>query len=214
MNYSGLAEKTVQTLDCIAQEGAKEIAAAFDLATRTNYIHLVSTFYHYSAPGETQLLRAAEAAPTNAMKMLYIHLARDEADHDILAIRDLKALGYKLEPESKLTAGYHAYWSNFSDEKVIEYLGMNVVIEYLISYLNSCAKTMRERLKLKAEECTWLQLHCEEDEQHGEAAVKCVKEHINERFADLMIKGGMGDKRRFVSMFIDALQNNASLNPL
>lgn len=214
MSKQNLIKNTLQELDNIAQKGAQAISVAMDKATKDNYIHFVSMFYHYSVPGEDQLLRAANACIYDDMRHFNTELAADEADHDIMAIRDLKSLGYKLSPESSYVKDYHRYWDDFTTEKTLEYLGMCVSIEHAIHYLGESANNMIQRLELKPSECEWLKVHCEEDEEHGDLAIECVKNHISPDTEELILSGARGDMDRFIKMFVYPLEEETMPTPI
>lgn len=207
MTISELINDTTQKLEDIARRGAEEIAFALREATKTNYINFVSMLYHYSVPGEPQLNKAALASPTEEMKEFYATLAKEEANHDIVAIKDLKSMGYKVGTESELVENYHKHWDNFTVDKTFEYLGMNVVIENSIHYLSQAVADMLERLELGKQECRWIRIHCDVDQIHGEAALACAKNHMNEGTVQLILKGAREDMLRFSKMFVDALKN-------
>lgn len=211
MKQSKLVEKATLTLDDIARKGADQIASALQAANKTNYINFVSMLYHYSVPGEPQLNKAAVASPTLEMQAFYAKLAKEESDHDIVAIKDLKTMGYKVGVEDELVESYHKHWDDFTVDKTYEYLGMNVVIENSIHYLSQTVADMVERLELGKKECRWIRIHCDVDKEHGEEALSCAQQHMSESTVELMLKGAREDMKRFTDMFVDALRKETPL---
>ena len=197
--------------ESIAQSGAMRIGKAMDQASRESYINFVSMLYHYSVPGEPQLSKASKSSPTKAMRDFYAELAEEEANHDIIAIRDMKVLGCKIGPEDELVKDYHSHWDHFNEDKTYEYLGMNAVIENSIHYLSDKVDEMIDRLGLGKEETRWIRIHAEVDKSHGAEAMECACGHVNESNYDLMIKGAREDMERFTAMFVAALTKH---NPL
>jgi len=167
--------------------------------------------YHYSVPGEKQLTKAALASPTSEMQSFYAMLAKEEANHDIVAIKDMKAMGYKIGTEDELVECYHKHWDDFTTDKTYEYLGMNVVIENAIHYLSEAVDKMLDRLNLSEKECRWIRIHCVVDQSHGHAALACAQQHMNENTIELIMKGAREDMMRFSDMFVAALRNDTPL---
>ncbi|CAK2835002.1 Iron-containing redox enzyme family protein [Vibrio crassostreae] len=212
MDKSELVLKTTKELKEIAESGANKIALAMQEATKANYINFVSMLYHYSVPGEAQLNKAALASPTAEMQRLFSMMAEEEADHDIVAMKDMKSMGYKIGIEDELVSSYHKQWDNFTEAKTYEYLGMNVVVENAIHYLAQAVAKMVERLELSEKECTWIRIHCVVDKRHGEAALACAQQHINEHTINSIVNGAREDMERFSNMFVSALRKDTQLS--
>ncbi|WP_076590123.1 hypothetical protein [Vibrio ostreicida] len=135
MDKSELMLKTTKELKDIAESGSNKIAVAMQEATKANYINFVSMLYHYSVPGEAQLNKAALALPTAEMRRLFSTMAEEEADHDIVAIKDIierdrqhEESAMCLTPNIKGLVDYEQYMPEMA-----RLIGCNVRLRHLIN---------------------------------------------------------------------------------
>lgn len=200
-NTSPIVEQGLKALHDIAIESVQHIAPYTEKADMENYRNFCNMMYHYSLEGEPQLERAADASPTKDLKEFNSFLAKDEAGHHMLALKDLEALGYGIAEKSPPeVAEYHAYWNEFTSEKAYEYLGATVVVENTVANLEQGAAALMRRLNLTKTQSRWLGIHCELDQEHGALSIDCAARHLNPDTIDLMIDGAKRDNALWIAM--------------
>ncbi len=187
-----------------AQAAADEIRGFIQECTLEGYKNFLNTMYHYTFTSEEQLQTAAERSPTPELKDYFLHQAKEERGHYLLALRDLEA--FDCEPEKETTPAileYRKYWEAISQEKAAQYLGAVYVFENVASFLGRDVLGMMERLRLTKKQSRWLIVHMEADQGHGAEAEEIAQKYFTE-FHDDILKGAKTFYQLWVNIFKDA----------
>lgn len=158
----------------IPQRMGAEVGAWLPEATLEGYCRFLDTMFHYTRDSEARLRLAAASTQDTQLRTFFLELADDEAPHFRLAQRDLASFG-KTPSDTPPAAvlRFKKVWDARSAEPGAGHLGALFALESVASHLATDARAALGRLKLGPANASFVSVHLQADEVHGQ---QC-KEH-------------------------------------
>jgi heme oxygenase len=168
-------------LEKMAELVANDLRKPLLNANRNNYIHFLNMMYHFTLPSEAVLKRAAELSHTKELREYFLHMAKEERGHYVLAQEDLR--GFGLEP-SKETPEEMIILSKAVDElhardNICAYLGAIFLCENVAKHLQKEGREMLQKLDLNKKQSRWVAVHLEADLEHGEEIKEICGKYVD-----------------------------------
>jgi hypothetical protein len=199
-------KQQLQLLDQYVMRAAKDVIPFIQACNRGGYAQFLNTMYHYTLTSEQQLRQAAEKSHDDALREYFLHQAKEERGHYLLAKRDMEGIGGTLKPApSAPVLAYRAYWEEIPKERAAAYLGAVYVFENVALYVAKDVIDMMRRLELQKKETRWLSVHLEADVQHGKEAAAICERYLP-RFKDTIFSGAETFSVLWSNIFKEAFQ--------
>lgn len=161
------------------QEKLKKVTLEVPWENKENYALYLSQTYHY-VKHSTRLLAAAacrfKTEDEETHRRFLVH-AREENAHDVLAVRDLEALGFKLNQFPEIPEARFLYQPQYYLVEHVDPICLMGYIFALEGVSATCGEVVYDRLlKAHGKEATkFLKLHATEDHDHIEKAFNTIK---------------------------------------
>jgi pyrroloquinoline quinone (PQQ) biosynthesis protein C len=169
-----------QIQDCSvrAAEGIREHIKNSDLKS---YKKFLDQMYHYTLKSGDKILTAAKHAPTEELKNFFNHMYKEERNHYMLAVQDLRGFGLEPSKETpKEVEDFNKFWESLGKGHFNGYLGALYVFENIADKVGDDVASMLKRLGVAENQKRWLSIHIEADEEHGALSTKFLKQHLAE----------------------------------
>lgn len=155
----------------------------FDL--RLFGIYLLETYHYTSHNARNQAIAGARTQDRDAsyLKFCFEHAA-EETGHELMALHDFSALGFKRDPVDSLPPPLPAteiliaylYWISFQGITV-QRLGYSYWAENCYRYINPLIKSVQSGLGLKDSQLTFFTAHGAIDAVHAREVVEVLDRH-------------------------------------
>ncbi len=162
----------------------------FPWDSKQAYAEFLAQTYYYIRHS-TRLLAASAARfsqEDQAMHKRFMKHSDEENSHELLAVRDLQKLGYKMEDFRELPqtrAFYETQYYKIEHCDPAALLGYILALEVTATHL---APIQKKLTALYGKECVKLiQVHSDEDPDHVEKALKSISALKNERVLEIEI---------------------------
>ena len=174
------SKELISYLDTIACAEAAALKDCLNNAADiTAYQHFLDTMYHYTLYSEDHLKLAAAKNTESDMKEYFMHMAKEERGHYLLAKRDLEEFGINVSartPETVLKI--NKLWQDAAKEtNPMGFLGIVYVFENIAKFLDGEIKSFLERFDVTKKQARWLLVHAEADLDHGEEAKEMIEKY-------------------------------------
>ena len=193
------------SLSTIAEEMASDISPVFQNATVDRYSGFLDAMYHYTLESERELLYASTIAPTEDLRELFAHMAKDEQAHYKLAELDLRELdcGVGLQaPDAVLIL--REFWMSETSERFFELLGALYAVENVGGFVKSQALQCLMALQLRPKQCRFVAVHLEVDEDHGSLMSDACRKYGADH-ADAILEGARKAAALWTEMHLGVL---------
>lgn len=177
------------TLAAVPRDMAQQVATWLPSATVESYQAFLNMMYHYTLGSEQRLRDAAALTPDPALRDFYLELAQEEAPHYELARRDLASFGLQPRQETPAeVARFQAMWSGVQAADHVEHLGALFALESVADHLARQAVQELGRLALGPEQASFVLVHLEADEVHGDLCQRhCAR--VGQQHAQGILRG-------------------------
>lgn len=171
------SDKLLDKLEAYARDAADKIRSNLENMDREVYMNFLDVMYHYTKGSGDKFKKIASVSHNDELKEYFLHVAKEERGHYLLAQEDLRELGREVSSEEcKEVTVFNTNWYNLAEKGVYGYLGALYVFENVAKYLQQEGKAMLARLNLKKTQARWISVHLEADLEHGqEVAEMCAK---------------------------------------
>jgi thiaminase len=183
-----MSNQPIQILRDYVNNELKQVSKnvqAFPWNSADAYAAWLAQTYYYVSHSTRLLALSAALFPLNANQLhrRFLQHTREESAHEVLAERDLKALGYSLKdfPEFPETAAfYQTQYYQIEHVDPISFFGYILFLEGLATQVASWATKEIERI-YGEKTATFLKVHGEEDDDHIEKAFENLKNLTEEQ---------------------------------
>jgi hypothetical protein len=186
---------------------------AFPWEDRGAYSAWLAQTFHYVSFSSRIISMAAAFTPLDEPQLhsRFVNHSAEESNHEILAKRDLEALGGKIEDYplfSSTRALYQSQYYYAQVEGAASLMGYFISLEGLALH---CAKTASERV-LKATQnpktINFLRVHAEDDIEHVDKALKALEKFKPESLRAVAVN--LENTRMFYSRMLQECQGLSS----
>ena len=198
------SDPLMNQLEAYAKDTADKIRHNLESMNCDIYMNFLDVMYHYTKDSGNKLGKAASVAHTDELKDYFLHMAKDERGHYLLAQEDLRELGREVSPqECEEVIEFNANWQKLAEKGVYGYLGTLYVFENVAKYLQKEGKAMLGRMNLKKTQARWISVHLEADLDHGqEISDICAKYAADD--PEAVLYGADIMRKSWVNVFIAA----------
>ncbi len=152
-----------------------------DYDPRLYAIYMVETYHYTLHNARNQALVGVRAMDISPQYLNFcFHHAAEEAGHELMAIHDLKRMGYSIDIHSlptplmateQLVA--YVYWVSLQGNP-LQRLGYSFWAETSYGYVNPLIYSIKEKLKLSDDQMTFFIAHSDIDTKHAEEVERMI----------------------------------------
>lgn len=198
-------------LETLPRTMATQIQPLFHRADTIRYSHFLNAMYHYTLQSEAELEHAADLAPTEPLRQLFVHLAREEKAHYQLAEQDLKTLQKTPTPNAPpAVLELRNYWNQVCEENFFELLGGLYVLENVAAHVMESTVACMELLSLAPCQMSFVTTHLEADAEHGQLLKEACTQNWNKHHQDI-VRGAEKIASLWVTMHLEAIRPEQEL---
>lgn len=175
-------------LEALSKYAADELKPFLLTANLDQYKAFVNMMYHYTLFSEANLKQAASDAHTTDLEEYFLHMAKEEQGHYLLAAKDLEGYGESIidgMPEEVIAI--NNYWKEMNNGHANAYLGLVYVFENIAKYVGKEISDLLNRLEVTKKQGRWLSVHAEADLEHGDEAREIAEKYCQEN-PELMLE--------------------------
>lgn len=175
------AKKDFSALETIPKNIADKIRPYFLSMDIEGYKQWLEMMYYYTLGSEPKGKESAENSNSEDLKEFFLHMAKEERGHYILAQKDLEAFGLTIDtskPEPDVITAYNNWWSKNYDN-TLKHLAALYVFENIAEHL---AQDVIEKLKefdLSKKQTRWVFVHAEADDEHGDEVAEIAAKYFS-----------------------------------
>ncbi len=177
-------------------------------ATIQSYKRFLNMMYHYTFDSERKCLHAAEQTDSPELRDYFLHMAKEERGHYLLAEKDLEGFGESVDKTTRPDAvkEFDDFWYGLGKKDPNEFTGALLVFEGIADQVGEEVVNLIARLDLNKKQSRWLRVHVEADHSHGaEAVAICKRYYMNNPTA--MHDAAAEASRRWSEVFTTAFQD-------
>lgn len=147
-----------------------------------SYKHFLEMMYHYTFDSEAKCLYAASKTDSEALRNYFLHMAKEERGHYLLAEKDLEGFGEKISNSNKpkVVKEFDDFWYGLGRTNPNEFAGAILVFEGIADHLGKEVMDLINRLNLNKKQSRWLRVHIEADHDHGAEAVAICRQYYHQ----------------------------------
>lgn len=153
-----------------------ETTENLNLSNRYIYANLVAQVYYYAKYSTKLLALAGVRAKDSKLAARFFSHVGEEANHELLALKDLEGLGFSIEDFKELESTKAMYQTQYFQ---IEEFGAEALMGWVLALegyaINSCPGLYEKANAIYGGKCTrFVRVHAEEDPDHFEKAVEQI----------------------------------------
>lgn len=190
-----------------AKKKPRETLLMYPWDNRYAYANYLAQTYHYVSQTEPLIKLAASKARHPWLQEMFLHHAKEEHGHEMLAANDLKKMGYKISnfPELKSTRRLHGYNAeNIAKSGFHCLLGYALLLEGLSVEL--CGKLAEKVEAAHGKGCaSFFRVHPAVDVEHSDEAMDLLK-RLTEEDYDLINGFLLPNSELYCGMFANLIE--------
>jgi len=204
----------IAQLEGYARDAADKIRSNLKNMDRETYMNFLDVMYHYTKGSGDKLKEIAPLAHNEELKKYFLHMAKEERGHYLLAQEDLRELGREVSTqECKEVTEFNTNWRNLAEKAVYGYLGACYVFENVAKHFQEEGpEAFLKRMNLKKTQARWVLVHKEADLEHGQEIQEICAKYGTEN-PRAVLYGAEVMYKAWVNVFIAATSRTGAGNP-